>query len=187
MRNASVALKDQARAQNLVIFMEREKQQKQPAMSDAVAQLMTVFTGLQMQTPPSPKQMQLPPDVAACLTATASRPASTTDCRAAVDQRDGHGHAGSRNKPKRCDAGQQIRSAGVGVQGTNGRRQGDLAALAWNFATFCGVASFIVLYLPIRALLGHEMSQLLICAESSTGCCSLCWGLALSCATSGRH
>ncbi len=66
LRNAGIALKDQAQAQNLIFFMEREKQQKQLTMSDAVAQLMTVFTGQQAQTPPPmqqmpPLQQMLPP------------------------------------------------------------------------------------------------------------------------------
>ncbi len=64
LRNASVTLKDQVRAQNLVFFVEREKQQKQPTMSDAVAQLMTTFTRSQVQTPPQqmlPQQQMLPP------------------------------------------------------------------------------------------------------------------------------
>ncbi len=60
LRNASVALKDQARAQNLVFFVEKEKQQEQSAMSDAVAQLVIAFTGLQAQTPSLLQQM-LPP------------------------------------------------------------------------------------------------------------------------------
>ncbi len=60
LRNARVPLKDQAQAQNLIYFAEREKQQKQPAMSDAVAQLVTAFTGQQAQTSP-PLQQMLPP------------------------------------------------------------------------------------------------------------------------------
>ncbi len=60
LRNAGVALKDQAMAQNLIFFVEREKQQKQLAMSDAVAQLITAFTRQQAQTLP-PMQQMLPP------------------------------------------------------------------------------------------------------------------------------
>ncbi len=40
-------------AQNLIYFTERENKQKQPAMPDSVAQLMTVLTRQQVQTPPT--------------------------------------------------------------------------------------------------------------------------------------
>ncbi len=66
LRNAGITLKDQAMAQNLIYFTQREKQQKQLAMPNDVAQLMTAFTGHQVQTPPSmqhtpPLQQVLPP------------------------------------------------------------------------------------------------------------------------------
>ncbi len=67
-------------AQNLIFFVEREKKRKQPAISEAVSQLMTAFTGgmqasmppLQQPTPPPQQSLplflqQLPPSQHATL------------------------------------------------------------------------------------------------------------------------
>ncbi len=43
VRNARVSLSDQAKVQNLIYFVEQEKQQKQPTLSAEVAQLMDMF------------------------------------------------------------------------------------------------------------------------------------------------
>ncbi len=66
--------------QNLVFFVEREKQQKQLAMSDAVAQLMTCVRRIAgADTATAAADAATAADVAAHLTATAGHLASTTD------------------------------------------------------------------------------------------------------------
>ncbi len=44
VRNAGVSLSDQVKDQNLIYFVQREKQQKQPALSAEVAQLVDMLT-----------------------------------------------------------------------------------------------------------------------------------------------
>ncbi len=62
LKNAGVSLKEQAMAQNLIYFMQREQQQKKPTMPEAVAQLVTALTRQQAPMQPTlPLQQVLPP------------------------------------------------------------------------------------------------------------------------------
>ncbi len=57
LRNAGVNLRDQAMAQNLVYFMQREQQLKQPTMPDHMAQLVTAVAGQHPQQTLPPQQV----------------------------------------------------------------------------------------------------------------------------------
>ncbi len=66
LRNAEIALKDQAQTQNRISFAERDAQQTWPTMPTDVAQLVTALTRQQAPTPPlmqqtTPLQQVLPP------------------------------------------------------------------------------------------------------------------------------
>ncbi len=59
LRNAGVSLSDQAMAQNLIYFVQREQRLKQPALSAEVAQLVNALAGPQPpQVPPPTIQQQ---------------------------------------------------------------------------------------------------------------------------------